>query len=148
MKRKNSFFLQDLSSVHTSRYTTLWLQELNVNVMHDWPPKDLDMNPMENVWAELVRRLEIHWSQMGVRNRDQLWEDVLQVFLELPKEYFENLIRSMPRRVRTVSSKHGGWAKVLKKVSMRYSNNSSSCSAKYFQIQGLEGAHFKHMNFK
>ncbi|GFR25713.1 transposable element Tc1 transposase [Trichonephila clavata] len=75
------------------------------------PPKGPDMNPVENVWAELVRRLEIHWRQTGVRNRDQLWEDVLQVFHELPEEYFENLIRSMPRRVRTVSSKHGGWAK-------------------------------------
>ncbi|GFR05089.1 transposable element Tc1 transposase [Trichonephila clavata] len=110
-EEKELIFMQDLSSVHTSRQTTLWLQEHNVNVMHDWPPKGPDMNPVENVWAELVRRLEIHWRQTGVRNRDQLWEDVLQVFHELPEEYFENLIRSMPRRVRTVSSKHGGWAK-------------------------------------
>ncbi|GFQ90170.1 transposable element Tc1 transposase [Trichonephila clavata] len=103
--------MQDLSSVHTSKQTKQWLKEHNVNVMHDWPPKGPDMNPVENVWAELVRRLEIHWRQTGVRNRDQLWEDVLQVFHELPEEYFENLIRSMPRRVRTVSSRQGGWAK-------------------------------------
>ncbi|GFY68621.1 hypothetical protein TNIN_263881 [Trichonephila inaurata madagascariensis] len=62
----------------------------NVNVMHDWLSKGLDMNPMENVWAELVR------LQTGVKNRDQLWEDVLQVFHELPDEYFENLIHPCP----------------------------------------------------
>ncbi|GFQ82890.1 transposable element Tc1 transposase [Trichonephila clavata] len=95
-EEKELIFMQDLSSVHTSKQTKLWLQEQNVNVMHDWPPKGPDMNPVENVWAELVRRLEIHWRQTGVRNRDQLWEDVLQVFHELPEEYFENLIRSMP----------------------------------------------------
>ncbi|GFX43064.1 transposable element Tc1 transposase [Trichonephila clavipes] len=104
-------FMQDLSSVHTSRQTRNWLQEHNINVMNDWPPKGPDMNPVENVWAEMVRRLEIHRRHTGVQNRDQLWEDILHVFHEIPDEYFENLVQSMPRRVRTVTSKHGGWAK-------------------------------------
>ncbi|GFS44695.1 transposable element Tc1 transposase [Trichonephila inaurata madagascariensis] len=78
---------------------------------HNWPPKEPNMNLVENVWAELVRRIEVHWHQTEVRNHDQLWEDVLQVFHELLDEYFENFIRSMPRRVRTVSSKHGGCTK-------------------------------------
>ncbi|GFW02220.1 transposable element Tc1 transposase [Trichonephila clavipes] len=104
-------FMQDLSSIHTSKQTRKWLQERNVNVMHDWPPKGPDMNPVENVWAEMVRRLEIYRRHTGVRNRDQLWEDILHVFHEIPDEYFENLVCSMPRRVRTVASKHGGWTK-------------------------------------
>ncbi|GFW90518.1 transposable element Tc1 transposase [Trichonephila clavipes] len=69
------------------------------------------MNPVENVWAEMVRRLEIHRRYTGLRNRDQLWENILPVFYEIPDEYFEILVRSMLRRVRTVSSKHGGWEK-------------------------------------
>ncbi|GFS53126.1 transposable element Tc1 transposase [Trichonephila clavipes] len=104
-------FMQDLSSIHTSKQTRKWLQERNFNVMHDWPPKGPDMNPVENVWAEMVRRLEIYRRHTGVRNRDQLWEDILHVFHEIPDEYFENLVCSMPRRVRTVASKHGGWTK-------------------------------------
>ncbi|GFW63906.1 transposable element Tc1 transposase [Trichonephila clavipes] len=102
--------MQDLSSIHTSKQTRKWLQERNVNVIHDWPPKGPDMNPVKNVWAEMVRRLEIHSRNIVVLNRDQLWEDILHVFYEIPNEYFENLVRSMPRRIRTVASKQGGWA--------------------------------------
>lgn len=106
-------FMQDLSSIHTSRLATQWLQEHNWRVMVDWPPKGPDMNPVENIWAELVRRIEERRRENGVacRNRDQLWEDVRVAFEELEDGYFENLIASMPKRVATVSRKHGGWTK-------------------------------------
>ncbi|GFY55244.1 transposable element Tc1 transposase [Trichonephila inaurata madagascariensis] len=65
-------FMQDLSSFHTSRQTRKLLQGRNVNVMHDWPPKGPDMNPAENVWAQMVRRLEILRRHTGVWNRHQL----------------------------------------------------------------------------
>lgn len=102
-------FMQDLSSIHTSKMTKQWLQQRNINVMDDWPPKGPDMNPVENVWAELVRRVEKR--RTGILNRDQLWEDILQAFHELPNSYFETLVASMPRRVKTVFDKHGGWTK-------------------------------------
>ena len=104
-------FQQDLSSIHTSRHTTRWLQEHNIRVMGDWPPKGPDMNPVENVWAELVRRVEIKQRDTGVRNPAQLWEDVLHVFHALPDAYFDALIESMVRRVRTVHARRGGWTK-------------------------------------
>lgn len=108
---KNLIFMQDLSSIHTSHVTQRWLHEHNVRVMEDWAVKGPDMNPVENIWAELVRRIEIQRRQTGVQNANQLWEDILQAFNELPREYFKNLIKSMPRRVATVAGKHGGWTK-------------------------------------
>ncbi|KAG8175207.1 hypothetical protein JTE90_022630 [Oedothorax gibbosus] len=108
---KRLLFQQDLSSIHTSHKTTHWLQEHNIRVMQDWPPKGPDMNPVENVWAELVRRIELKRRETGVRNKDQLWEDVLQVFNNLPDSYFATLIQSMVRRVGTVYRKRGGWTK-------------------------------------
>ncbi|GBM48349.1 Transposable element Tcb2 transposase [Araneus ventricosus] len=104
-------FMQDLSSIHTSRLSKQWLQEHNVPTMEDWPPKGPDMNPVENVWAELGRRVELQRRQTGVQNPNQLWEDILQAFLELPDEYFKSLIKSMRKRVGTVARKHGGWTK-------------------------------------
>lgn len=107
--QEDLIFMQDLSSIHTSKTTTQWLHMHNIPVMDDWPPKGPDMNPVENVWAELVRRVEK--LKRGVQNRNQLWEDILLAFQELPDEYFDNLTRSMPNRVRTVALKHGGWTK-------------------------------------
>lgn len=104
-------FMQDLSSIHTSRMTTAWLQERNWRVMWDWPAKGPDMNPVENVWAELVRRIETARGEQRCRNRDELWEDVQAAFASLPESYFFPLLDSMPRRVRTVFDRRGGWTK-------------------------------------
>lgn len=108
---QNLVFMQDLSSIHTSHLSKRWLHEHNIPVMEDWPPKGPDMNPVENIWAELVRRIEIQRRQTGVQNEHQLWEDILQAFNELPNEYFDSLINSMSSRVKTVARKHGGWTK-------------------------------------
>lgn len=110
-KVKQLIFMQDLSSIHTSYRTHQWLREHNIRVMDDWPPKGPDMNPVENVWAELVRRIELKRRKTGVQNINQLWEDVLQCFYAIPETYFKKLIDSMPTRVRTVSQRRGGWTK-------------------------------------
>lgn len=34
-------FMQDLSSIHTSRRVTTWFQNNNVARMDDWPPKEM-----------------------------------------------------------------------------------------------------------
>lgn len=99
-------FMHDLSSIHTSRLATAWLNEHNIQVMEDWPPKGPDMNPVENVWAELVRRVRYDST-----NQDQLWENVLHAFHQLPDDYFETLIESMPRRIHAVIAKNGHWTK-------------------------------------
>lgn len=99
-------FMHDRSPIHTSRLTTHWLETRNINVMEDWPPKGPDMNPVENVWAELVRR-----TRQDSENKDQLWESVNDAFDQLDDHYFDNLIQSMPRRIAAVLQKRGRWTK-------------------------------------
>ncbi|GBN16692.1 Transposable element Tc1 transposase [Araneus ventricosus] len=111
LSEEDLIFMQDLSSIHTSRLTDTWLNEHNINVMRDWPVKGPDMNPVENIWAELVRRIELRTRESGISNRNQLWENIQFAFDSLPQDYFNNLINSMPRRVGTVNRKHGGWTK-------------------------------------
>ena len=105
-EHKDLLFQQDLSSIHKSRKTLHWLETRNVSWMDDWPPKGPDMNPVENVWAELVRRI-----RNDPTNREQLWENVHAAFNQLDETYFNNLIISMPRRMRKVIEAEGRWTK-------------------------------------
>lgn len=98
--------MHDLSSVHKSETTRQWLQQRNIPILSNWPPKGADMNPVENIWAEIVRRLT-----QSSRNVEELWEMVQTTFNQLGDEYFMKLVESMPRRVQDVVDHNGGWTR-------------------------------------
>ena len=100
------YFVHDQASVHTSRRTTEFLEMKGIVVL-SWPPKGADMNPIENVWAEVERRT----SNRRAGDRDQLWEIINSAFLGLDRQYIDNLIDSMPRRLESVREAEGQWTK-------------------------------------
>ena len=46
----------DKAPQHTSKVVAQWLKDNNVKVL-EWPSQNLDLNPIENVWAELKTRV-------------------------------------------------------------------------------------------
>lgn len=100
-------FMQDRSPIHTSKKTQKFLKSRRIEWMEDWPPKGPDMNPVENVWAEMERRLPDRLP----KNKDELWDMVQGTFESLEVEYFKSLVESMPDRMAVVASKFGGWSK-------------------------------------
>ena len=60
-------FMQDYAPVHRARSILAWLQTHEINVM-EWPPYSPDLNPIENVWGILARRVYANGRQFNSVN--------------------------------------------------------------------------------
>ncbi|OWZ22277.1 Transposase [Phytophthora megakarya] len=52
-------FMQDNASIHSSNETRMFFQEIGVQLL-DWSARSPDLNPIENVWAILSRKVYGH----------------------------------------------------------------------------------------
>lgn len=72
-------FVQDRSSIHTSRAVTAWFANHPEFEVLPWPSKGADLNPIENLWSEMVRDM----NSQQVANSNELWSDVLDIWNSL-----------------------------------------------------------------
>ncbi len=74
-----------------------------------WPAQSPDLNPIENLWSILKRRLRDRSDYP--RNADHLFELLQQEWFAFPESILHNLIRSMSTRVDLVRRSSGGSTK-------------------------------------
>lgn len=98
-------FQQDNDPKHSSILVKSWLRDQNVSVMQ-WPSQSPDLNPIENLWDALKRKL----AGQYFTNKDQLWEAVQKEWYSIPLATCQKLIESMPRRIDKVLQNNGGYS--------------------------------------
>lgn len=95
-------FQQDNDPKHSSQVVQQWFRENNVRVLQ-WPAQSPDLNPIENLWEEVERRIR---TQM-FPNKQSLIDKISEVWTNLPENVIKKLIESMPRRCQQVIHNNG-----------------------------------------
>ncbi|GBM12930.1 hypothetical protein AVEN_163992-1 [Araneus ventricosus] len=66
----------------------------------DWPAKSPDLNPIENLWHMLERRVKRR--NQHPHNLVDLRDQILSEWLKLDATYLQNLVDSLPNRIQAV----------------------------------------------
>lgn len=91
------FFQDDGATSHTSRKTKKWKADNNVPQL-SWPANSPDLNPMEDVWGLLVKRI----SRRHPSTTAELQEIILDEWKKLDLNYAVALVDSMRKWCRLV----------------------------------------------
>lgn len=102
-KRQGWFFQQDNAPGHRAASTQRFLTTRGIHVL-PWPGNSPDLNPIENLWSWVEKRLPLQLP----RNEAEFREQVQAVWGTIPTDYIHSLIASMPRRISAVVNAKGG----------------------------------------
>ena len=93
-----NFFMQDGAPCHTARSVVTWLKDCEVPFFSDWPGSSPDLNPIENLWSVIKRKLQ----GVDTSSIPKLKEAIQRVWDDIEPQTLQNLASSVPKRLRSV----------------------------------------------
>jgi transposase len=96
------WLLQDNDPKHRSREIRSWLHNHGTTCL-DFPPYSPDLNPMENLWNDMARRVELRLAETV----EQLQHVVAEEWAATSTELLKKLAHSMPNRGQAVIDAKG-----------------------------------------
>ena len=98
-------FMQTNSPIHGSISTKSWLETNEMKIL-DWPPLSPDLNPIENLWGYLTRK--VHGNGHQFTSIVALKAEIVKCWSEVTPELRNNLVASMKDRLIKVIRNRGG----------------------------------------
>ncbi len=84
-------FQQDLAPAHTAKGTKSWFNDHGVTVL-DWPANSPDLNPIENLWGIVKRKMR----DTRPNNGDELKATVKETWASITPQQCHKLISRRP----------------------------------------------------
>ncbi len=101
-KDADFIFQQDLAPAHTVKSTKSWLNDHGVGVL-DWPANSPDLNPIENLWGIVKRKMR----KKRPKNADELKATVKETWTSMTPHQCHKLITATPHRIEAVIKAKG-----------------------------------------
>uniref|UniRef100_A0AAY5L5H5 Tc1-like transposase DDE domain-containing protein n=1 Tax=Esox lucius TaxID=8010 RepID=A0AAY5L5H5_ESOLU len=99
---ENWFFQQDNAPCHTARSIKVWMEDHQIKTL-SWPAQSPDLNPIENLWNLMKRKMDGHKPS----NKAELLEFLCQEWNKVTQQQCDRLVESMPRRIKAVIKNQG-----------------------------------------
>ena len=91
---------------HTSKVVAKWLKDNKVKIL-EWPSQSPDLNPIENLWAELKKRVRARRPT----NLTQLHQLCQEEWAKIHPTYCGKLVEGYPKRLTKVKQFKGNATK-------------------------------------
>ena len=100
---QSEIFQQDGAPAHTAKLIREWFEWVGVDYIRDWPGNSPDLNPIENLWGLIKRRL---------RGRDtstvpKLVKEIEDIWEHFEPSLLQNLALSVPLRLKSCVKRKG-----------------------------------------
>jgi hypothetical protein len=100
------WLVQDNDPKHKSREVQRWLHNHGISLL-DFPPYSPDLNPIENLWNDMARRVEARPAS----TMEELQDVIAEEWAATDAEFLRKLARSMPKRCQAVIDAKGDHTK-------------------------------------
>ena len=96
-------FMQDGAPAHTARSVKNWMDDNNINFIRDWPGNSPDLNPIENLWDNIKKKLK----GKDISSLPKLEAALRECWDAHPRNRLENLALSLPNRLELLKERRG-----------------------------------------
>ncbi|CAK9818949.1 Transposable element Tc3 transposase [Anthophora quadrimaculata] len=102
-------FQQDNAPIHTASSTKKWFEEFGIKLL-PWPAISPDLNPIENLWSILARKV-YDQEKPQIQNVRELKNRIESAWADIPNDTLNRLIDSIPDRLLDVIKAKGKYTK-------------------------------------